>query len=250
MNIIYYRVSSKGQESNTSLTYQKNKLNDYCKLNGITNLHPISDVDSGGSSKRIGLNQMVYLIKSGIVDTIYITKLDRLYRSVLDGARFIKLCLTHNVNIQATDEPISTKSPVEMLQINLLLSIAEFERSNIASRTLQGKTSTFNNGSRPHGNIPIGYSKDMKHSKYAPLIKKIFAKYNKVKSVSKVVSYLNRIGATTKMGNSFSRKSVYNILKNPTYVGLISLGGKSKSGNYLPIISKRLFNSVNNILSR
>jgi len=197
---------------------------------------------------------MEHLIGGGIVDTIYITKLDRLYRSVLEGARFIKLCLDNDVDIQAVDEPISTKTPVEMLQINILLSIADFERSNIRTRTLQGKKSTFNNGNRPHGNVPIGYklSPDgmVIDEEHAPVIDKIFRRYNNTKSLGKVKSYLNRIGATTNRKKPFSRKSIYNILKNSTYTGTVRYDGETNRGNHPPIISKRLFTSVNNTLCR
>jgi len=250
MNILYSRVSSKGQENNTSLDYQNKRLKDYCKLNKVSDLITLQDVDSGGNTKRSGILSMEHLIRTGRISAIYITKLDRLYRSVLDGSRFIKLCIDNKVDIQATDEPISTKSPVEMLQINLLLSIADFERSNIKSRTLQGKSSTFEAGNRAHGMIPIGYNKSMKVNDQALVVKKIFSKYNKVKSVTKVTAYINSQDYTTNNNKSFSRKSVYNILKNPTYVGLIKFGSVTKLGNHSPIISKRLFNSVNNSLSR
>tara|TARA_Y100000034_G_scaffold67825_1_gene81872 strand:- start:357 stop:1145 length:789 start_codon:yes stop_codon:yes gene_type:complete len=253
-NIQYTRVSSMGQSTNTSLEYQSKRLDQYCDNNDISNITFIKDVDSGGHSNRTGIKQMEHLIKSGIVDTIYITKLDRLYRSVLEGAKFIKLCLDNSVDIQAVDEPISTKSPVEMLQINILLSIADFERSNIRTRTLQGKKSTFNNGNRPHGNVPIGYritSNGMViDEEHAPLIDKIFRRYNNTKSLGMVKSYLNRIGATTNRKKPFSRKSIYNILKNSTYTGTVRYDGETNRGNHSPIISKRLFTSVNNTLSR
>jgi DNA invertase Pin-like site-specific DNA recombinase len=253
-NILYSRVSSSGQSTNTSLTYQSDRLVDYCNKNNISNLTHIQDVDSGGHSNRNGVKQMTHLIGSGIVNTIYITKLDRLYRSVLEGAKFIQLCLDNDVDIQATDEPISTKSPVEMLQINILLSIADFERSNIAIRTSQGKKSTFDSGNRPHGNVPIGYKLSSNgmviDEEHAPLVDKIFRRYNKHKSLGKVKSYLNNIGATTNRNKPFRRKSIYNILKNPTYAGLISYMGETNKGNHTPIISKRLFTSVNNTLCR
>ncbi len=253
-NILYSRVSSFGQSNNTSLTYQSTRLGDYCSKNNITNLTHIQDVDSGGHSNRNGVRQMIHLINSGMVDTIYITKLDRLYRSVLEGAGFIQNCLDNDVDIQATDEPISTNTPVEMLQINILLSIADFERSNIKSRTLQGKKSTFHKGNRPHGNVPLGYKQSSNgmvlDEEHSTTIDKIFRKYNKVRSLGKVKSYLQNIGVSTKQGKSFRRKSIYNILKNPTYAGFISYMGETNKGNHTPIISKRLFTSVNNHLSK
>tara|TARA_R110001583_G_scaffold192994_2_gene360324 strand:+ start:536 stop:1327 length:792 start_codon:yes stop_codon:yes gene_type:complete len=250
-NIIYQRVSSKGQETNTSLAYQKKRLETFCNDNNIKNITSISDVDSGGNANRTGIKQIEHLIQADIINTIYITKLDRLYRSVLDGAKFIHLCLEHNVDIQATDEPISTKSPVEMLQINLLLSIADFERSNIKIRTNQGKQSSYELGNRPHGNIPFGYNSKMEiEPNSAAVINKLFRRYNKSNSLTDVKNYLNRNGYTTARNKPFRRKSIYNILKNPTYAGFISFNNQSKVGNHIPIISKRLFTSVNKALSK
>ena len=248
-NVLYSRVSSKGQQENTSLDYQKTRLTEYCKSKDISNLTFVADVDSGSNNARKGIKQIEHLIKSGIVDTIYITKLDRLYRTVLGGARFIHLCLKHKVDIQATDEPISTKSPVEMLQINLLLSIAEFERSNIINRTKQGKQSSFNAGQRAQGNIPLGYKSSSNgmiiDNSTASIVDKIFRRFNKTKSVSDVKHYLNKAGYTTARNKPFNRIAIYRILKNPTYAGFISFAGNTKLGNHQPIISKRLFNSVN-----
>ena len=249
-NILYQRVSSKSQEDNTSLEYQRNRLDDYCKANSVGNTLSICDVDSGANTDRKGITTIETLIQNNSVDTIYITKLDRLYRSVLGGAKFIQLCLTHNVSIQATDEPISTKSPVEMLQINMLLAIADFERSNIKSRTLQGKQSTFSKGNRAHGNIAFGYKKSadgmIVDEPSADVVKKIFRRYSKTKSLTDVKNYLHRIGARASRNKSFARKSIYNILKNRVYVGDVSYNGDTIKGNHIPIVSKRLFTAVNN----
>jgi site-specific DNA recombinase len=249
VNVLYHRVSSKTQEDNTSLQYQKNRLSDFCKAKSVGNLFYVCDVDSGAKSNRNGITTIEQMVIQEKVDTIYITKLDRLYRSVLGGATFINLCIQHKVDIQATDEPISTKSPVEMLQINMLLAIADFERSNIASRTAQGKRSAFSNGNRAHGNICIGYKKlgtdIVIDEPNATIVSKIFRRYNKSKSLTDVKKYLSNIGATTKNGKSFGRKSIYNILHNKFYIGKVQYNGNTADGIHTPIISKRLFTAVN-----
>ena len=249
LNILYHRVSSKTQEDNTSLEYQKDKLTTWCKDKDIPNTLYVCDVDSGANNGRTGIKTITELISQNMIDTIYITKLDRLFRSVLGGAKFINLCVSSGVDIQATDEPISTKSAVEMLQINMLLAIADFERSNISSRTLQGKRSSFNSGKRAHGNIAFGYKKTSEgmviDEPKADIVAKIFRRYNKSKTLTDVKNYLNRIGALTARSKSFSRKSIYNILKNKVYTGYISYKGKVSPGIHQPIISKRLFTSVN-----
>jgi len=253
-NILYSRVSSKHQEINTSLDYQVGRLNEYSLKNKITSTTHIQDVDSGSKSTRKGMVLMEHMITSGIVDTIYITKLDRLYRSVLGGAKFIKLCLDNDCDIQATDESISTKSASSMLQINILLSIADYERECIRNRTQQGKRSTFELGKRPQGNIPIGYRKNggsiVCDKSESEIVKTIFTSYTKHKSLSKVRDELIDKQYRTRRGNNFRRMAIYNIIKNPTYIGRVSLDGVFADGIHEPIISKNLFTRANNLLCK
>lgn len=79
----------------------------------------------------------------------------------------------------------------------------------------------------------------------AEIVQKIFRRYNKTKSLTDVKKYLVKIGAKTIRDKSFSRKSIYNILKNKVYTGYISYDGNTIIGNHTPIISKRLFTAVN-----
>ena len=118
----------------------------------------ICDVDSG-SIERNGIKEIKSLIADGLVDTIYLTKLDRLYRSIVEGSSFIQYCLDNSVNIITTLETTDTTTSTGMLQIHLIMSIADYERNCISDRTWTGKVSTYTNGNRPHGNIPFGYTK-------------------------------------------------------------------------------------------
>ena len=195
------------------------------------------------------------LVSQGLVDTIYITKLDRLYRSVVDGARFIRLCRNNDTHICAVDEGISTKdNTASNLQINILLSIADYERECIAMRTSQGKLSTFQSGKRAQGNIPIGYKKVngelVIDEDKAVIVKEIFTNYIKLKSLSKVRNYLNEKQYTTNNNKPFTRKSIYNIIKNPTYISEVFYRGDKGDGNHLSIIGKFHYTRANNILSK
>ena len=74
----------------------------------------------------------------------------------------------------------------------------------------------------------------------------MFDTYRKFNSIGKVKSMCDDNGYITKRGNSFSRKSIYNILRNQFYIGNVKYNGSIASGNHTPIISKRLFTAVNN----
>ena len=201
------------------------------------------------------IKQIEHLIKSGIVDTIYITKLDRLYRSVVEGANFIRLCRNNDTHICAVDEGISTKdNTASNLQINILLSIADYERECIAMRTSQGKLSTFQSGKRAQGNIPIGYKKVngelVIDEDKAVIVKEIFTNYIKLKSLSKVRNYLNEKQYTTNNNKPFTRKSIYNIIKNPTYKSEVFYNGEYGDGKHISIIGKYIYTRANNILCK
>ena len=252
LNILYTRVSSISQESNTSLEYQQSNLLHFCKANRIDNTILITDVDSG-SKERKGIREIKSLIAMDCVDTIYITKLDRLYRSIVEGSSFIKLCLDNGVNIITSLETTDTTTSAGMLQIHLLMSIADYERRCIADRTWAGKVSTYTNGKRAHGNIAIGYVKSnneyIPDENEAPIIQLIYSSYRKFNSLGKVKKVLDESGYKTRRGNSFGRKSIYNILTNRFYVGDVWLQNEYTTGTHQPLISKNLFTRVNHQLS-
>ena len=252
LNILYSRVSSISQQDNTSLSYQQNNLEDYCKANNISNYVHITDVESGAKTRK-GIKEIKELIELKLVDTIYITKLDRLYRSIIKGSAFIKYCIDNNVNIKTSLETTDTTTSSGMLSVHLLMSISEYERVNIADRCWNGKVERFNSGNRSQGVIAIGYNKEnnnlVVNQNESKIVNTIFQSYNKLKSLSKVQSHLKRLNIRTKRNLLFTRKSIYNILTNKFYIGLVHLRGEYKNGTHQPIISKNLFTRVNNQLS-
>ena len=72
----------------------------------------------------------------------------------------------------------------------------------------------------------------------------MFDTYRKFNSIGKVKSMCDDNGYITKRGNSFSRKSIYNILTNRYYVGLVHLQGEYKPGTHQPIVSKNIQSRV------
>ena len=251
-NIMYSRVSGISQQNNTSLPYQQSVLTNYCKDGGVMNTIHIVDVDSG-SIDRKGIEEIKSLIAMNLVEAIYITKLDRLYRSIVRGSSFIKLCLDNDVKIITALETTDTSTSAGLLQIHLLLSICDYERLCIKDRTWAGKVSSFKNGNRCQGNIAYGYDKDkngiIQNKIEASIIKLIFNSYRKLNSVGKVKDIINSKGYTTKRNKHFTRKSIYNILTNRFYVGDVSLKGEYHIGNHQAIISKNLYTRTINQLT-
>ncbi len=252
INIMYSRVSSISQQDNTSLNYQQTNLQEYCKSHNITNNVHITDVESGAKTRK-GITEIKRLIELNLVDTIYVTKLDRLYRSIIEGSAFIKHCIDNKVNIKTTLENTDTSTSAGMLSVHLLMSISEYERMNIADRTWAGKVSTFNNGNRHGGRIAFGYTKQngeiVIDETDKDIVKLIFNLYNKHRSLSRVRNYLTNQALFTKKNKPFTIASIHNILRNKFYIGQVQLNGQYSTGQHQPIITKNLFTRVNNRLS-
>ena len=96
-----------------------------------------SDVFSGSKNNRPKLDKLLKIIQSG--DTLVITKLDRIARSVMNGIQLIESLNSKGVIINVLNMGIIDGSPTGKLIRNIMLSFAEFERDIIKQRTQEGK---------------------------------------------------------------------------------------------------------------
>ena len=128
----YKRVSTVGQaKDGNSLQDQENKLRE----NGAVEIY--CDTFTGTKTDRPELNKLVAKVKSG--DTIVVTKLDRLGRSLSKTSELITELLDKGVTINILDLGTLSNSSVNTLLRNVLLAFAQFERDMIVERTSEGK---------------------------------------------------------------------------------------------------------------
>ena len=128
----YARVSTNSQaRDGNSLEAQIHSL----KEAGAEKI--FSDVFSGSKNDRPELDKLLKIIQSG--DTLIITKLDRIARSVINGIQLIENLNGKGVIINVLNMGIIDGSPTGKLIRNIMLSFAEFERDIIKQRTQEGK---------------------------------------------------------------------------------------------------------------
>ena len=123
----YARVSTSGQ----SLEAQEQELKNF----GAEKI--FSDVFSGAKNNRPELNKLLKIIKSG--DTLIVTKLDRIARSLIQGVQLIENLSDKGVIINVLNMGIIDNSPTGKLIRNIMLCFSEFERDIIIQRTQEGK---------------------------------------------------------------------------------------------------------------
>ena len=128
----YARVSTNGQaRDGNSLEFQINAL----KEAGAEKI--FSDIFSGSKNDRPELDKLIKIIQAG--DTLIITKLDRIARSLIQGIQLIENLINKGVIIDVLNMGIIDNSPTGKLIRNIMLSFSEFERDMIIQRTQEGK---------------------------------------------------------------------------------------------------------------
>ena len=127
MKVAYIRVSSSSQ----SLDVQREAVQK-------ENVDKIFEEKVSGTSTqgRDKLREMLEFVREG--DSVYITRTDRLARSILDLQLIVKELTDKGVGLVATEQPISTKDATSKCFLDMLGVFAEFETSIRKERQLEG----------------------------------------------------------------------------------------------------------------
>ena len=99
----------------------------------------ISETVSGGvqASKRPEFSKLLEKLEAG--DTLVVLKLDRLGRDNIDVQHTIKALTEKSIKLISLDLPVSDLSSSEgRLMLQLFSAFAEFEKSRIRERTMEG----------------------------------------------------------------------------------------------------------------
>ena len=89
-------------------------------------------------------------------DTLVVSKLDRLTRSIGDFADLIKWCEKHGKNLVSKAESIDLRTAAGRLMAQIIVIFAEFERARIAERHQQSKQARRQAGAWNAGQVPFG----------------------------------------------------------------------------------------------
>lgn len=128
----YCRVSTRCQaRDGNSIESQEQQLKD----NGATEIY--SDSFTGTKIDRPELDKLLSILQDG--DTLIVTKLDRIARSLSQGSDLVNELINKGVKVNILNIGIMDNTPASKLIRNIFFSFAEFERDMIVERTQEGK---------------------------------------------------------------------------------------------------------------
>ena len=250
--VIYARVSSKEQNEGYSITSQLKLLRDYTRKNGLFVENEFVDVQSAKKSGRKAFNEMVRFISKNGTKKIITEKVDRFSRNFKDADIIESLGV--EIHLVKENEIISSESTSHSkLIFGFKTLLAKHFLDNLSEETKKGMREKVQEGGYP-SLAPLGYQNIDKmieiDSERADLIKKSFELYATGDySIQTLTDELNRRGLRSRKGLKLVKRSIQTILKNPIYYGWFKWSGQIWKGSHVPIISKELYDKVQNRLN-
>lgn len=275
---IYTRVSTEEQAENPegSIKNQEQRIREYIKLKNM--VEPFGEVaivfsDPGKSAKdmnRPGFQKLLSAIRSGEIDMVMVTELSRFSRSTKDFTMLQEFLDDHDCKFVSLRENFDTSGAAGSMVMNLMASIAEFERRQTAERISNSFLARSKRGLYNGGSLPLGYRIDESKPGYlfvdpaeAEIVRFAFQSFLKNGTLAATAKFLtaNNIRLPKKVHGSgairesqFTVDSLYRMLRNKAYIGIrvfqTKSGVEEAPAVWEAIIDQEIFDRVNDLLRK
>ena len=157
--IIYCRVSTEEQaKEGISLDLQKTRCGAYCISQGYDVADVIVDDGySGKDLKRPGLKRVLQKLEKKTVTIAVFFKLDRLTRNIQDLGLILDKMGECGFELASVLDSMDTSTATGRLQLNIMISLAQWERETIAERTKAALDYKKEKREKTGGKRPFGY---------------------------------------------------------------------------------------------
>jgi site-specific DNA recombinase len=262
--IIYARVSSSAQEeSGYSLPAQEKLLKEYCIGKGlkVEKVFSVSESASGQKQRQV-FGEMLDILKHKGVKIIICEKVDRLTRNLRDAVRvneWINEDAEREVHFAKENWVLNRDSKSnEKFIWNIRVSVSQYYTDNLSEEVRKGQKEKIAQGGYP-SKPPLGYKTigEKGHKSHiidattAPLVQKMFELYATGNySISALVEILHKEGLRNKSGKKFGKTRMHETLSDPFYYGKFRWNGEVYAGQHESLISKELFDQVQQKLVR
>jgi DNA invertase Pin-like site-specific DNA recombinase len=157
----YIRVSSvKGREGDSfiSTEVQEERIRAWAVAHGHEIVEAFHELDvSGGTMDRPMLNEVMARIGSGETEGVVVYRLDRFGRTLVGALELIDRIRQQEALFASVSDGFDITTETGRLVLNILLSIAQFERERIKENWLTAKTKAVGRGIHVSASVPFGY---------------------------------------------------------------------------------------------
>ena len=220
---------------------------------------------SGGNLNRPALERLLADIRAGKIDVVTVYKIDRLSRSLFNFAELLTLFEQHKVDFVSVTQDINTSTSSGRMMLNILITFAQYEREVITERIRDKVAAAKRKGMNCGGPPPLGYISDPATRKLqivpeeAEVVKRIFSSYLKLGSARDVAAELDMAGLKTRVtvsrrsgtkhgGIPYTGAYIYQVLRNPIYIGLVKHYDQTFPGEHEAILDRKTWDAAQKLL--
>ena len=254
---IYTRKSTDTEDRQVrSLADQLSELRELAKKEQLDVVDVFIEKQTAKTPGRPVFAEMIARIENGEASGILAWHPDRLARNSVDGGRIIYLADTGAI----TDLKFPTfwfdSTPQGKFMLSIAFGQSKYYVDNLSENIKRSYRQKLKNGIWPQ-RTPIGYLNDKKTKtividpEKAPLIRKTFEAYATGNcTLSALRKIIGDLGLTTHKGKELSISNYQYLLKNNLYHGLIYFGGEFFEGKHEPIITKKIFDICQEVMTK
>ena len=254
---IYARKSTDSEDRQVrSIGDQISELKELAKKENLEIVDTIVEKQTAKKPGRPLFAEMLKKLEAGEAVGILAWHPDRLARNSVDGGQIIYLVDTGVIQELKFPTFWFDPTPQGKFMLSIAFGQSKYYVDNLSENIKRGHRQKLKNGLWPQM-APLGYlnNKETKmiyvDKEKSPFIKKAFEAYatgnNTLKNLRTIINSLGLVG---KKGKMLSVSNYQYLLQNPFYHGLIRYGGEFYEGKHKPIISKKLFDEVQEVMKR
>ena len=259
--LLYVRVSSKEQErEGFSLDAQEKLGFDYALRKNLKIKKSWKVSESAWKQERVAFNQMIeYAKRHDEIEHIIFDVPDRMTRNDFDKMKVYTLIKEHNktIHFSRTNKVFNKDSGSDdEFMFDIEVAVAKKMSNDISKKASMGMLEKAEQGLFP-SYAPIGYKNNLAthlievNEEEALFVKRAFSLMATGSySLSMLVDELHKEGFKTRRGRKLHKATLAKLLKNPIYYGAFTWKGKLYQGSHTPLISKELFDKVQEVFNR
>lgn len=258
--VVYARVSSTEQQEGFSIEAQLQAARAYALDRGFKIIQEFVDVESARKAGRKHFQEMNKLLRSHKTCRVVIAeKTDRLHRNLFDWGTLDSIMQEQDLAIHLFKEGVvltrDDRSGDKFVQ-GIKALMARNYSDNLSEEVKKGLNEKLRQGHYPL-RAPIGYVTDhaTRHLNHdpekAPVVRRLFELYaTGSRSIADLHAVASEHGlkAFTSKG-TITRAGIHDMLSNPIYHGWFVYKGQLHEGKHMPIVTKELFDKVQEIMA-
>jgi len=254
---IYARKSTDSEDRQVrSINDQIAELKELAKKENLEIVDILVEKQTAKKPGRPVFAEMLKKIEAGEAEGILAWHPDRLARNSVDGGQIIYLVDTEIIKELKFPTFWFDPTPQGKFMLSIAFGQSKYYIDNLSENIKRGHRQKLKQGLWPQM-APLGYlnNKETKQiyvdKEKAKFIKKAFETYATGKyTLKELRKIINGLGLRGRRGKMLSVSNYQYLLRNPFYYGLIRYNGEYYEGKHEPIITKKLFDEVQEVMKR